>query len=385
MITEKRNALQSLITSSGGVHLTAYLSRNSEEGGFRAQLALVLKNGAKNLMSVMTRSERSKFLKPVRTLLEDKNVLGTFRGNIGIFRTQDSFRVLHVPVEVEYTCMVATTFHVKPLLRWLQFERDFILVGIDRRAVHLYQGSQHSLRHIETLTLSSAVLGIPSIYEKLGIFRRRAPSKSTIGEISNWLQNQIENLCKGSRPKIFFAGRKSITEALKNELNFRNMNKTNLWPAFETKQLGRICSEIRSLISKDAEKYIERSFWEFQHANNLDLTDHNIFRIAHAAVNGRVRRLMIASDRNIFGKLNNRTGELKLHNADLDHEDDCLLDDLAQTVLQNGGKVLVASQDKVPGGHPVLAISDPVDPEMRLEKMTPKAFSLGLQVHGATL
>ena len=61
---------------------------------------------------------------------------------------------------------------------------------------------------------------------------------------------------------------------------------------------------------------------------------------------------MIGEDFNLFGKVDPKTGALTLHSSDLDHEDDCILDDLAQTVLAQGGKVIVAPQTQVPGGHP---------------------------------
>ena len=129
---------------------------------------------------------------------------------------------------------------------------------------------------------------------------------------------------------------------------------------------------------------MERSLLEFQYADNLDLTESNIFSIAKAAIQGRVKRLMIAGEVNMFGKLNRTTGDLVLHKADLDHEDDCLLDDLAQTVLAYGGKVIVASQSEVPGGHPILAITDPQDPEMRIARAKPKAFGTRWQLQGAS-
>ncbi len=385
MLSEKRNALRSLIESSDGVHLTAYLVNHGDTNDLRLQLTETLKNAADNLRPVLSRQDRTRFLKPIRAMLDDSRVLGTLRGNVGIFRAHNSFRVLHVPVDVEQVCSIATTFHVKPLLRWLQSDRDFLLVGIEKGVVHLYQGSQHALKHVDSLALSQDFSDVPLLRSRFSFWTKKDDTSKISSEVGHWLEDWLSTLAKHSKPKLFFAGRKNISDFLKSELAYRNIAKNPQWSSFKTKYLGKICAEIRNEIACDAEKYLERSFLEFQHANNLDLTESNIFSISKAAIQGRVKRLMIAGEINMFGKLNPVTGDLVLHKKDLDHEDDCVLDDLAQTVWAQGGKVVVASQKQIPGGHAVLAITDPADPEMRIKTAKPPSYSSKYQEQGASV
>jgi hypothetical protein len=88
----------------------------------------------------------------------------------------------------------------------------------------------------------------------------------------------------------------------------------------------------------------------------MNLAQKNIFQIAKAAIQGRIRKLIVADEIRIFGKLDLKTGGMAIHPFDLDHEDDDILDDLAQTVLAQGGEVVLASRDEIPKGRPVLAI-----------------------------
>ena len=67
---------------------------------------------------------------------------------------------------------------------------------------------------------------------------------------------------------------------------------------------------------------------------------------------------MIADDIQLFGKLNGKSGKIKLHEKDLDHEDDDILDDIAQTVLAHGGKVTLAAKNEIPRKYPIMAIID---------------------------
>lgn len=71
-----------------------------------------------------------------------------------------------------------------------------------------------------------------------------------------------------------------------------------------------------------------------------------------------MRKLIVTDELSIFGKIDSKSGGISIHPFDLDHEDDCILDDLAQMVLSQGGEVVVASRDEIPKGRPILAILD---------------------------
>ena len=94
--------------------------------------------------------------------------------------------------------------------------------------------------------------------------------------------------------------------------------------------------------------------------------DKNIFQISKAVVQGRVRKLIVTDEISIFGKIDRNSGGVAIHPLDLDHEDDCILDDLAQMVLSQGGEVVIAKRDEIPKGRPILAILD--DEASSLEK-----------------
>jgi hypothetical protein len=106
---------------------------------------------------------------------------------------------------------------------------------------------------------------------------------------------------------------------------------------------------------------------EFYQAEDLNLAIKNIFQIAKAAIKGKVRKLVIADGINIFGKIDRKSGGLSIHPTHLDHEDDDILDDLAQEVLAHGGEVVVASREEIPKGRPILAILE--RPESELSKL----------------
>lgn len=344
MITQNKTILHDLISSTGGVHVTAYFVNRPNAKPLRIQIAEALTSASKIIRPVMSRSKREEFLKPLTLLLSKLGDLEFTKGNIGFFRTERTWHVVSLPVEVETSCTVATSFHVKPILRWLQSDRDFVLVGFERGAVYIYSGNQHSMNHLDTLLNVDAEITAQKIKEA------------------------CERL-KTSKSKLFLVGAKKHVEAVRSKLPLGLSSNSIHWTGFKTSHVSRLYREVRDDLRRDVEATIMNSFLDFEYAQKLDITENNVFRIARAATQGRVKKLLISEDVHLFGKFDRMTGGLSLHHDHLDHEDDCVLDDIAQTVIHFGGEVVVAKQDKVPGGHYALAITEPSDPLLKSKKL----------------
>ena len=354
MLTSKMNSLKSILESAEGIHLTAYLVNRGNLADLKSQLSDVIAQSYEWLNPVMGIDERNEFLEPLDNLLVDARIFNQMKGNIGIFRNKESFRVLNIPTEVEKFCQVATTFHVKPLLRWLQSDREFMILGLDRISAHLYVGSQDTLRLVDSVLFPD-------------FFKRSSSERSGRSDGAFlWLNDWITELTKSSKPKLFIAGEKEIAESLYRNLKYPNTFKAPVGNSFTPQKISEICKSVRAILKNESQHTIEKALLEFLFAEEGNRTRKNIFQIARAVVNGRVRKLIVTDEINIFGKIDLKSGGLAIHPFDLDHEDDDILDDLAQMVLNQGGEVIVASRDEIPKGRPILAILD--DDGMALEK-----------------
>ena len=120
------------------------------------------------------------------------------------------------------------------------------------------------------------------------------------------------------------------------------------------------CHTICKILKEESRKNLERSLLEFRFAEEGNRTKKNIFQISKAVVQGKVRKLIVTDELSIFGKIDPITGGLVIH--PFDHEDDCILDDLAQMVLSKGGEVVIAKRNEIPKGRPVLAILEDKSP-----------------------
>ncbi len=341
MLTSKQDQIRPLLESKDGIHLTIYLVNRGDLIDLKLQLRTILCEAYEWLDSAMPLDERRKFLEPVESLLDDARIFQKMKGNIGLFRNSSSFRILNIPVEVEQSCQVATSFHVKPLLRWLQGDQEFLLLGLEKGGAHLYLGSQDSFKLIDSV-----------------IFPKKQNQLLGKVETFEWINDWIMALTKKSKPLLFFAGAPQSIQSLTARLEYKKRMNNPIAPSFSQNQAGQLCQVIRKILKQESRKAIQKSLQEFRFAEAGNRAKKNIFQISKAVVQGKVKKLIVTDELSIFGKIDLKSGGLAIHPFDLDHEDDCILDDLAQMVLSQGGEVIVAKRDEIPKGRPILAILD---------------------------
>lgn len=349
MLISQKSNLKPLIQSKDGVHLTAYLLNQGDLVDLKVQLRTTLDESYECLAEVMSNDELKKFLSPIESLLDDARIFHQMKGNIGIFRNKDLFRVLHVPVDIEPSCQIATSFHVKPLLRWMQGDQDFLFLGLDKKSAHLFWGNQNSIKSLDSFLFSEAL-------------RKKGSHSALFKSLNQWLMDWT----KKNKPKLYLAGEPSLVGNLKKHLSYTNLYKKLVADSFNDQNSSSAFQTIRMIISDECTKNLDEKLMEFRFADEEGRVTKNIFQISEAVVQGRVKKLIVTDDINVFGKINKKSGALSIHPFDLDHEDDCILDDLAQMVLSQGGDVVIAKQSEIPKGRPILAILD--DDEKSLEK-----------------
>ncbi len=342
MIISKKTVLKPLLESNQGVHLTAYLTNKGSLPDITKQLRAVLDQATEFLKPVMDMETRNRFLAPIEALMLDNKVINQMKGNIGIFRNENSFQVLHLPIEVATVCQVATSFYVKPLLKWIQDDKLFLLLDIENDSAHLYLGSQDSFKHVDSITFSEYI-ETPTL-------------KSKMEEIDFWLDEWVSQLKNRPETSLFITGEKSIIDSLTKKLHRKNILVMPVLKICNQQMSKDIYHSVRKLIKDESRILVDKALIEFNLAQESKLTSKNIFQISKAVTRKQVSKLIIADELNIFGKIDPKSGKLTIHQFDQDHEDDDILDDLAQMVLSQGGEVVVAPSDKMPKGLPVVAI-----------------------------
>lgn len=182
-----------------------------------------------------------------------------------------------------------------------------------------------------------------------------------------WLAGWVDELTKDANITVFVAGNKDYVKTFIKNYQSDKLYPETIAPHFSTENAFEVCKNIRSLLRLDSAAKLNDTLESFNLALKTNTVKTNLFQIAKAAINGKVVKLMVAEDFNVFGKMDKSSGGIALHPTDMDHEDDCLLDDLTQTVLLNGGEVTVVKKTDMPRGLPILAVIRGQPSELFLE------------------
>jgi|GEM_PF-367099 len=355
MINSKNKLLKSVIDSKHGLHLSTYIKFDGNILNFRGKLNALLKSVDDHLSPVLSLEEKKKFLLPIKALSHDSGILKRMKGNIAIFRKNDFFRYVCLPIEIEETCIVADSFHIKPLIKWAQQDQDFLFVGLNFEGASLYKGSQTEFKKLDAGIYPESLKRFDSDGGYLSLKEKRQ-QRAELQHTMEWLACWVEDLVKKTDTTVFVAGNKDLVSAFVKNFRSDKLFPETIAPHYSADKAFTICNHIRALLRLESRERLNDVLKEFEDAQKLKTAKINLFQIAKAAIRGEIKKLIVAEDVNVFGKLDTSTGGVSLHPLDLDHEDDCLLDDLAQTVLLKGGEVVVAPRSEIPMGRPIVAV-----------------------------
>ncbi|MCB0419495.1 MAG: hypothetical protein KDD61_00765, partial [Bdellovibrionales bacterium] len=210
-------------------------------------------------------------------------------------------------------------------------------------------------KHIDTI-LFPEVLNTENLEENYHDLKLKRLQEANFDETIEWINEWLYQIAGKNKIPLFIAGAPNLTKKLFTKLRFLRVNKKAILNSFHRNRSIDAIAEARFLLQMETQMMLEKSIVEFYWAEDMNLGKKDIYQIAKAAVHGRIRKLIVANDVQIFGKLNKLTGGLRINPAHLDHEDDDLLDDLSQTVLACGGEVIVVPSNQIPKGIPILAI-----------------------------
>lgn len=338
-----------------------------------------------NLVKVLEESLLQKYAKrdvqalldPFKALAEDHGFWEHTLDGLVVLGARDLFRVHRLQRPVAELAVVADTFHTRPLLRVLQSDQRYQILGLSRREIRLYEGDRDVLDEMEPAA------GIPrTMTEALG--EELTEPHHTVASYGG---------VGGAHPAMHHGqGGKGAEVDIDAERFFRAIDRGILehhsrpsgLPLIlatlpEHRQLFRRISHNPFLMEEGIDSHpdalslddLRRRAWQlvephymerlvalaekYGEARAKDLADEDLDRVAKAVVAGRVDILLIEAGRQFPGRIDAATGDREVGDW-LDPEVDEVLDDLTQLTLKMGGEALVVPSEHMPTQTGVAAI-----------------------------
>jgi hypothetical protein len=244
--------------------------------------------------------------------------------------------------------VVADSFHIKPLLRIINNEKGFFLVSISAKAVKVWGEANGHLFHLDTFQNNADVENV----EKNSNKNLKTSPKDFIAQSAIEL-NKMLSIYK---LPIILAGVNEHLGHMRKYLDHSMVLNEAIVGNVEREKTEDLRAKCFTLLEPF---YVQKELQTVEELNlavkkNLAIT--YIEDIAVSAVYGKVKKLFVVENRQLWGAVDKLTGEIFISPKQSDSHDDDILDDICQVVLARGGEVVVLKEAANVKGYIAAAI-----------------------------
>jgi hypothetical protein len=338
----------------------------------------------RNLLRTMEASLLQKYpTREVKTLVEkfqalahDTRFWNRRTDGLAILGTTDTFQIFDLQQAVPELLVVANSFHLKPLLRLLQSADRYQILCLDRHEARLYEGNRDALDPIELMDFPSTITealgneltephetvasyGLGAGKDGKEMHHGHGAKKDEVDIDRDRFFRVIDRavLEHYSRP----SGLPLILAALAEyQAPFREIshNPHLLHDGIVGNPNALGLDQLRAEAWRTVEPFnlqrLAKLIEDHQIARSRNLGSDDLAQVAQATMAGRVATLLVEADREIPGRIDAATGNIELGDIASPEVGD-ILNDLAESVLQRKGAVVVVPVESMPSATGVAA------------------------------
>lgn len=305
-------------------------------------------------------------LEPIREVTAGLQFWNRTRDGLAVLAGPGVLEVFQVQRALPELAIVADSFHIKPLVRYLQSADRFHVLALTRDSAAVFGGNRYALdaeplgdgfpAHMEQMAMaegaqpgvsvtgSSGGVGSPRMIRGYGEERDDLETEKYFRAVDRAFATQFSGasglpvlLAALPEHQALFRRVSQNARLLPDGVigNPRPLSDESLrqqaWSVLEPHYLARL--------DELGESY---RIAAARQSGSADLSD-----VARAAVNGQVGTLLVEADRVIPGTIDRTTGAIRRDDLQSPQAED-MLDDLAELVLSKGGMVVVVPSERMP-------------------------------------
>ncbi|RJP51034.1 MAG: hypothetical protein C4583_09575 [Anaerolineaceae bacterium] len=317
--------------------------------------------------------EASALLQPAQALLDDSKFWNHQHDGLAVFMAADDFHYYPLPFRVEELLVVAQSYYVKPVLPLFTNNGHYYILAISQNEVRLFEGTRYGVGQIALPD------GIPANMEEAlrlddpqktlqmhpggggGMFHGQGPGdeeqKVWIEQYLNLVDTSLKEILREQNAPLVLAGVDYLLPMYRKVSGYQNImeegitgNPERLRPEELQEQAWRI---VETHFQQETKKTVE----QYQQLASTDKATDNVEEIVAAAFNGRVDKLIVSVEHQIWGAFNPKDGKVtRSSNGQSKKHNLALLDFTAMNTLQNGGTVCTLPQNEMPTDSPIAAV-----------------------------
>lgn len=314
-------------------------------------------------------AETRMLLQPFEALSDDPNFWNHTLDGLAVLGAAGFFRVFCLQRELPELAIVANSFHTKPLRRFLQSMDRYQVLSLSRGQFKIFEGNRHALDEIlpsanverSILDVLGAEQGEPSQTSfshagggaSAGIHHGQSGKSDSLDVEADRFFRRVDHLVlehysKPSGLPLMLAGLPEHHHRFREISHNPFLLDMGLHASSEGMNTTELAQRVWEVVEPQYQAQQLALADSFANALSKGLGSDSPNKVAKAAAEGRVAKLLIESGRQIAGQLDASTGRIRPAEMNDPSVDD-LLDDLGELVEKMGGEVCVLPTERMPG------------------------------------
>lgn len=324
----KRLSLNDVIYYSGESDFVSfYLTKQKDLKNAMTQVSSSLNE----MQSLLKSNKKAAAINLVNMIETEKNriVDMSLVSSVGIFCSDNIFGFVELKSLDKTFATIADSFHIKPLLKEKQIQKEFYILSISGVAIKLFLVGDDGINLVETKVVETE--------------DKAKKNHMVLKEIKNIVQEYLHI----SQVPLILAGSKPNVTEYESFVNYPYVLEEKIYCQPEKIALEELLVKADVLINKYLEIRFEKVLEDIQFCHKSKKSLSNFEEIYRAAMNGQVENLVIAEDYHLWGEVNSSDRSFRYYSHQQNEKDDDLLDDLSELVLKMKGKVWLMPKKRI--------------------------------------
>ena len=335
--------------------------------------ALLFKNKIQKVKNTlqelgMTEGQAKEYLQPLQRLHDDNNFWHHQLDGLVVFLSEGHFSYHRLPIQLDEFSCVTNSFHLHQLIPLMSGDGIYYILALSLEKVRLLEATRYYVNELEVEgRIQQGLKEVEKYYEfersleNQGGLVPNPQNRNGQGEVRPTKKDLVEeyfrNVVVGLR-KIVLTDRTPIVVAavdylhpiFKDVAHGLNVMQKGIFgnpDDLKAKDLHQKSIEaVEPYFSQERERNRE-AYGDWSSAGK---TTYQINEIVPAAFNGRVDTLFITKGMHQWGRFNEETQQVEIHD-DFQYGDECLVSRSAVQTILNGGNAYVVDDGELPGNQ----------------------------------
>jgi hypothetical protein len=318
--------------------------------------------------------ELGKLFQPAWALLDDSFFWRHLYEGLAVYLAPDDFHTYRLPFRIEEQLVIARSYYVKPVLPLFTNNGHYYVLALSLNEVRLFEGTRDSVGQIDLPDGTPRSLDEALQFddpEKQLQFRTPTPAgamfhghgpgdedrKERIERYLNRLDASLRPVFREQPAPLVLAGVDYLLPIYRQVSEYAHIVPDGILGNPETLRPEELHARAWPLVEPHFRREMGEVLGAYQQLSNTEKATDQLEAIVAGAFHGRVDKLVLAADSQVWGTFEAETGRVTHFQAGQSREDDLpLLDFAAMETLAKGGTVYAITQSEMPVSASALAI-----------------------------